>query len=124
MIKNITKYSTCLGFGQEERSSGQIESFSSSGSAIAKSELYNWSRTSVGKKRLISQVGLEIQAKFDEYYAKNNIRSQIHSVKHQKKSTIETLLHKLIARCSYRTCSFCEAPRKLQVFPLASAKKS
>ncbi|MDY7005952.1 MAG: hypothetical protein SWX82_19000 [Cyanobacteriota bacterium] len=61
-----------LGFGQEERSSGQIESFSSSGSAIAKSELYNWSRTSVGKKRLISPVGLEIQAKFNEYYAKLN----------------------------------------------------
>ncbi|NET47154.1 transposase [Okeania sp. SIO2B3] len=64
-----------LGFGQEERSSGQIESFSSSGSAIAKSELYNWSRTSVGKKRLISTVGLEVQAKFDEYKAKLNSNS-------------------------------------------------
>ncbi|MGD1716574.1 transposase [Hydrocoleum sp. CS-953] len=65
-----------LGFGQEERSSGQVESFSSSGSSLAKSELYNWSRTSVGKKRLISQVGLEIQAKFEEYKAKLNSKSE------------------------------------------------
>ncbi|MGD1700574.1 hypothetical protein ACP6PM_11965 [Dapis sp. BLCC M229] len=53
-----------LGFGQHERSSCQIEGFSSADSSIAKTELYNWSRTSVGNKRLISQVGLEIQAKF------------------------------------------------------------
>ncbi|MGB3513753.1 MAG: hypothetical protein WBA93_32010 [Microcoleaceae cyanobacterium] len=61
-----------LGFGQEERSSGQVESFSSSGSKIAKSELYNWSRTTVANKRLISQVGLEVQAKFEEHKAKLN----------------------------------------------------
>ncbi|NEQ40815.1 MAG: hypothetical protein F6K40_33180 [Okeania sp. SIO3I5] len=47
-----------LGFGQGERSSGQIEGFSSSGSSIAKTELYNWSRTTVAKKRLISKVSL------------------------------------------------------------------
>ena len=65
-----------LGFGQEERSSGQVESFSSSGSSIAKIELYNWSRTTVAKKRLISQVGLEVQAKFEEHKAKLNSQSQ------------------------------------------------
>lgn len=65
-----------LGFGQEERSSGQVESFSSSGSKIAKSELYNWSRTSVARKRLISEVGLEIQSKFEEHKAKLNSKSQ------------------------------------------------
>ncbi len=65
-----------LGFGQEERSSGQVESFSSAGSSIAKNELYNWSRTSVPKKRLISQVGLEVQAKFEEYKAKFHSKSE------------------------------------------------
>ena len=65
-----------LGFAQQERSSGQTEGFSSPGSSIAKTELYNWSRTSVGKKRLISQVGLEVQAKFEEYKAKLNSKSE------------------------------------------------
>ncbi|NEQ37063.1 MAG: hypothetical protein F6K40_12565 [Okeania sp. SIO3I5] len=65
-----------LGLGLEERSSGQVESFSSSGSSIAKIELYNWSRTTVAKKRLISQVGLEVQAKFEEHKAKLNSQSQ------------------------------------------------
>ncbi|NER04620.1 MAG: hypothetical protein F6K17_19405, partial [Okeania sp. SIO3C4] len=65
-----------LGFGQEERSSGQVESFSSSGSSIAKTELYNWSRTTVAQKRLASKVGLEVQGKFEEYKAKLNSESE------------------------------------------------
>lgn len=65
-----------LGFGQEERSSGQVESFSSSGSSIAKAELYNWSRTTVAQKRLVSKVGLEVQAKFEEHKAKLNSKSK------------------------------------------------
>ncbi|MDJ0555765.1 MAG: hypothetical protein QNJ68_15240 [Microcoleaceae cyanobacterium MO_207.B10] len=38
--------------------------------------MYNWSRTTIGKKRLISQVGLEIQAKFEEHKAKLNRKSE------------------------------------------------
>ncbi|NEQ40812.1 MAG: hypothetical protein F6K40_33165 [Okeania sp. SIO3I5] len=42
-----------LGLGLEERSSGQIEGFKSSGYSIAKSELYNWSRTTnCGQKKI------------------------------------------------------------------------
>ncbi|NES77051.1 MULTISPECIES: hypothetical protein [Okeania] len=37
--------------------SAQVESFSSSDSSIAKTELYNWSGTTVTQKRLVSQVG-------------------------------------------------------------------
>lgn len=56
-----------LGFGREEKSSGDMERFSKSGSSLARSELYLWCVTVVGKGRLISRVGLEIIAKF-EYY--------------------------------------------------------
>ncbi|MDY7004006.1 MAG: transposase [Cyanobacteriota bacterium] len=56
-----------LGFGREERSSGDVEKFSKSGSSLARSELYLWCVTVVGKKNLTSRVGLEIVAKF-EYY--------------------------------------------------------
>ncbi|MDJ0517702.1 MAG: transposase [Trichodesmium sp. MO_231.B1] len=75
-FESVGAFKRRLGFGQEERSSGQVEGFSSSGSSLAKTELYNWSKTTVGKKRLISQVGLEIQAKFEEYKAKLNSKSE------------------------------------------------
>ncbi|MGD1715883.1 hypothetical protein [Hydrocoleum sp. CS-953] len=54
----------------------RVESFSSLDSSLPKSELYNSPRTSVSQKRLISQVGLEIQAKFEEYKAKLNSKSE------------------------------------------------
>lgn len=54
-----------LGFGQQENSSGDIEKFSSIGSSLAKTELYLWCLGTIGKKRLISRVGREIQDKFD-----------------------------------------------------------
>ncbi|NEO51877.1 MAG: IS110 family transposase [Okeania sp. SIO3B5] len=56
-----------LGFGSEERSSGEIERFRAAGSSLARKELYLWCLTVVGKKRLISGVGLEIMAKFEHH---------------------------------------------------------
>ncbi|NET42608.1 hypothetical protein [Okeania sp. SIO2B3] len=44
-----------------------MERLSKSGCCLARSELYLWCVSVVGKKNLISRVGLEIVAKF-EYY--------------------------------------------------------
>ena len=56
-----------LGFGQQENSSGDVEKFSSVGSSLAKIELYLWCLSVIGRKRLISRVGCEVQDKFDYY---------------------------------------------------------
>ncbi|MGB3512429.1 MAG: hypothetical protein WBA93_24960 [Microcoleaceae cyanobacterium] len=56
-----------LGFGQQENSSGDVTGFHSVGSSLAKTELYLWCVGAIGKKRLTSEVGLEVQQKFEHY---------------------------------------------------------
>ncbi|NEO58640.1 MAG: hypothetical protein F6K54_39690 [Okeania sp. SIO3B5] len=56
-----------LGYGQEERSSGDVQKFAKSGSKLARTELYLWCYSVVAKgNKLTSEIGKQIEAKYQE----------------------------------------------------------